>query len=222
MLFSFAENLDLPIHSAFYLSFIALRNAITSKTRVVILTNPHNPTGRIFSPETLQKLADLLAEKSKQNGRTIYIISDEAYSRFILRGNSFRSVLEFYPHSFLVYTFTKTLLNPGMRLKLSPMSCLTLRSIAGARMGYVAISPSINHKDQIRAALFTTLFTTSYAVPNNLIMYCVGEWEKERLMVSLPAIEVRSLRSLSTWSFLTNNAMLFHKGSTSKTYQCIK
>jgi len=168
-----------------------LGNAITSKTRALFLTNPNNPTGRIFSPATLQKLAQLLTERSIKNGRAIYIISDEAYSRFILTGNTYHSVLEYYPNSFLVYTFTKTLLNPGA-LNHFLYIHFHLSYYSGQRMGYVAISPKINHKDEVRAALRTTHLTTCFAVPNNLILYSVGDWERERLMVSLPAIEVRS------------------------------
>src|SRR5690606_7396470 len=70
----------------FDLDLNAIADAITPRTRAIIINSPHNPTGRIYPPETLRALADLLTEASARQGRPIYLLSDEAYSRIVYDG----------------------------------------------------------------------------------------------------------------------------------------
>ena len=102
------ETLDLDLD--------AIAAAITPRTRIVIVNSPNNPTGRIYPPATLERLAAILDEASERNGRRIFLISDEPYNRIVYDGSRFRSPLEFYPWSFLAYSYGKTLLSPGERI----------------------------------------------------------------------------------------------------------
>lgn len=113
----------------------ALGRAITPRTRAVIVNSPNNPTGRIYPPETLQGLASLLEEAGRRHGRPVYLISDEAYSRIIYNGKPFASPTAFYPHSFLIYTYGKTLLTPGQRI------------------GFIALPPEMPGREAMRRAL---------------------------------------------------------------------
>ena len=81
----------------FDLDLEAIEAAITSRTRIVIVNSPNNPTGRIYPPATLERLASLLDEASERNGRRIYLISDEPYNRIVFDGARFHSPVEFYP-----------------------------------------------------------------------------------------------------------------------------
>ena len=89
---------------SFDLDLAAIEAAITHKTRLIIVNSPNNPTGKIYPPATLRALADILNRASQQHGRTIYILSDEAYQRIIYDDRKFSSPTSFYPHSFMVYT----------------------------------------------------------------------------------------------------------------------
>ncbi|TMB79412.1 MAG: aminotransferase class I/II-fold pyridoxal phosphate-dependent enzyme [Chloroflexi bacterium] len=71
----------------FDLDVDAIARAITPRTRAVLINTPHNPTGRIFGEDTLRALAAVLTDASARNGRPIYLISDEAYSRILFDGN---------------------------------------------------------------------------------------------------------------------------------------
>jgi aspartate aminotransferase len=110
----------------------AIQAAITDRTRAVIVNSPNNPTGRIYPTETLDRLAAVLTAASERNGRPVYLISDEAYSRIVFDDREFVSPTERYPYSFLVYTYGKQLLTPGQRL------------------GYVALPPTMPDREAIR------------------------------------------------------------------------
>ena len=89
----------------FDIDLAAIEAAITPRTRAIIVNSPHNPTGRIFSAETLRALAAILTRASERNGRSIAIISDEAYRRILFDGRACPTPAEFYPHTLVVYTF---------------------------------------------------------------------------------------------------------------------
>jgi aspartate aminotransferase len=108
---------------AFDLDLDAIDAAIGPRTRLVIVNTPHNPTGRIYSRETLAKLSQLLEHASTRIGHRIYLLSDEPYRRLRFDGRGFDSPAAIYPWTFIAYSYGKVLLAPGQRL------------------GYLAISP---------------------------------------------------------------------------------
>jgi aspartate aminotransferase len=113
----------------------AIEAALTERTRAIIVNSPNNPTGRIYPPETLERLAAVLTAASERGGRPVYLISDEAYSRIVFDDRAFRSPTEFYPYAFLVYTYGKQLLTPG------------------ERVGYVALPPEMPDRSAVHEAL---------------------------------------------------------------------
>jgi aspartate aminotransferase len=145
---------------SFDLDIEAIAGAITERTRAIIINSPNNPSGRIYPPSTLRRLGDLLADASKRNGRTIYLLSDEAYSRIVFDGREFPSPTAFYPESFLLYTYAKTLLTPGQRI------------------GYIALSPGMSGRETMRDAIFTAQIMTGFAFPNALLQHALGDLEK--------------------------------------------
>lgn len=94
--------------TTFDLDLDAIEAAITERTRVVIVNSPNNPTGRIYPPELLRRLADLLDAASDRIGRRIYVVSDEPYNRIVFDGLRFHSPAEFYPYTLLAYSYGKT------------------------------------------------------------------------------------------------------------------
>jgi aspartate aminotransferase len=154
---------------SFDLDLDAIRAAITPRTRAIIVNSPHNPPGKIYPPETLTALAAMLSEASQANGQTIYLLSDESYSRIIFDGRDYPSPASFYPNSFLIYTYGKTLLTPGERL------------------GYIALSPQMAGRDAMRDALFTMQFMTGYAFPNALLQHAIADLDK--LSIDIPHLQ---------------------------------
>lgn len=146
--------------ASFDLDIAAIQAAITPRTRAIIVNSPHNPTGKIYPAETLSALAQVLSEAGNRHGRTIYLLSDEAYSRIIFDGNAYPSPATFYANSFLLYTYGKTLLTPGERL------------------GYIALSPQMAEREALRQAIFTMQFTTGYAFANALLQHAIGDLDK--------------------------------------------
>jgi len=150
----------------------AIAAAITPRTRAVLINSPNNPTGRIYPPEVLERLAAVLTEASERNGRPIYLISDEAYSRIVYDDREFRSPTEFYPWSFLIYTYGKQLLTPGQRV------------------GYVALPPTMPDREQVRIALMMgQLAFGGNGVPNAVMQRAMTDLET--MSIDLKALEAR-------------------------------
>lgn len=143
----------------FDLDLAAIEKAISSRTRAIIINSPHNPTGKIYPPQTLKQLAGLLSAASQKHGRPIYILSDEAYCRIVYDGRDYPSPTAFYPHTFLIYTYGKTLLTPGQRL------------------GYIALPPAMPNRQQFRHTLFVAQIVTGFAFPNALLQHALPDLE---------------------------------------------
>ncbi|UCH24897.1 MAG: aminotransferase class I/II-fold pyridoxal phosphate-dependent enzyme, partial [Trueperaceae bacterium] len=157
------ENYDLDIS--------AIEQAITERTRAIIVNSPNNPTGKIYPPETLHRLSQVLTAASERNGRTIYLLSDEAYSRIIFDDRDYPSPTAFYPNSLLLYTYGKTLLTPGQRL------------------GYIALPPTMPDREGLRRALFAAQIVVGFAFPNALMQYALDDLEK--LSLDIDHLQVR-------------------------------
>ncbi len=102
--------------TTFDLDLAAIEQAITKRTRFVIVNSPNNPTGKVYSADTLRALATILEAASQRYGRTISLLSDEAYRTIVFDGARFESPMNFYRNSIMVYTYGKTLLTPGQRI----------------------------------------------------------------------------------------------------------
>ncbi|MBR6812066.1 MAG: pyridoxal phosphate-dependent aminotransferase [Oscillospiraceae bacterium] len=89
---------------------------ITEKTRALILNTPNNPTGVIYTPETLSALAKVLEEKQKEFGTSIYIISDEPYRELAYNGADVPWIPNFYRNTIVGYSWSKSLSLPGERI----------------------------------------------------------------------------------------------------------
>lgn len=140
----------------FELPVEAIEWHITPQTRAIIVNSPHNPSGRVFTPDELERLTHVV-EAAHQ---PIYLISDESYSRILYDGRKFHSPLRHYDRAFLVYTYGKTLLAPGQRL------------------GYVAMPPAMPDREELREALRVAQFALGWAFPNAVMQYAMGDLEQ--------------------------------------------
>jgi aspartate aminotransferase len=162
--------------STFDLDVDAIAAALTPRTRAVIVNTPHNPTGKVFPRETLQRLAGVLTEASERWG-TIYLLSDEAYNRIVFDGRRFESPAAFYPNTMLLYSYGKQLLAPGERI------------------GYIALAPRIVDRDLLRTALIVGQLATGFAFPNAVLQYAVPDLE--RIEVDMERLQARRDRMVA-------------------------
>ena len=155
----------------FDLDLDAIRGAISPRTRAIIVNSPHNPSGRIYLPEVLSELAAILEDASAANGRRIYLLSDEAYNRIVFDGREFPTPTAYYAHSFLLYTYAKTLLAPG------------------SRMGYIAMPPTMPERADLRDPLLLSTISTGWAFPVSILQRAVPDFEK--IAPAIDALQAR-------------------------------
>ena len=164
----------------FDLDLEAIAAALTPRTRAIIVNSPHNPTGKIVPPETLERLATMLTDASERFGRRIYLLSDEAYSRIIFDGHTYTSPTAYYADSLLLYTYGKTLLTPGQRI------------------GYIALPPAMTDRASLRDALLAAQLTTGFAFPNALLQHSLAELDT--LSLDIDALQRRRDRLVGALS----------------------
>ena len=146
--------------ATFDLDLRAIEAAITPRTRIVIVNTPCNPTGKIYPPATLAELALILDEASRRNGRAIYILSDEAYSRIVFDGQPFYSPTAYYPNTLLAYSYGKVLLAPGQRI------------------GFLALPPTMPDREQVRQSIFITQTACGHMFPNALLQHALADLDR--------------------------------------------
>ena len=94
----------------------AFEAAITPKTKAVIVNNPNNPSGVVYSEETVKKLAAIMEGKQKEYGTEIYLISDEPYRELVYDGVQVPFLTRYYDNTIVGYSFSKSLSLPGERI----------------------------------------------------------------------------------------------------------
>lgn len=107
----------------FQINFKELEKLLNPKTMALLINTPNNPSGTVYSTETIQRLAQLLEAKQKEYGHDIFLISDEPYRDILFDGVDAPYVSKYYDNSLSCYSFAKSL------------------SIPGERLGYIAANP---------------------------------------------------------------------------------
>jgi len=120
-----------PCREHFDLDPAAVAEGITEKTAAVLINSPNNPSGAVYPEETIREMGSLLEKKSRETGRTVYLISDEPYRKIVFDGITVPSVLASYRNSIAVTSHSKDL------------------SIPGERIGYIAVHPEAEDGENI-------------------------------------------------------------------------
>lgn len=100
----------------FYPDLDAFEKLITNQTRVVLLNTPNNPTGVIYSEDTIIKIAEILKKKQEELGRTIFILADEPYRELAYGGAEVPYITKYYDNTIVAYSYSKSLSLPGERI----------------------------------------------------------------------------------------------------------
>lgn len=165
-----AIPVSVPVRTEDYdLDLERIADSITRRTRLVIVNTPHNPTGRIYPPETLRALAGILTDSSSRHGAPIYLLSDEPYSRLVFSDAEFTSPAEHYPYTLISYSYGKILLTPGQRI------------------GWLALTPDMPDREQLRSDLFMAQVAGGWQFPSAIMQYSLPELH--RLSIDLEELE---------------------------------
>ena len=123
---------DVP---GFQINFQALEEKLTSNTCALILNSPNNPSGTVYTAETLTRLAALLETKSAEYGHPIYIVADEPYRELVYDGVEVPYIPAIYPNTVVCYSYSKSL------------------SLAGERIGYILVPRQAQDSKQLYTAI---------------------------------------------------------------------
>ena len=119
----------------FQLDLDAMSDAITAKTKAVLINSPNNPTGQVYPEEDLVALGALLEKKSKEYKCTIYLVSDEPYRKIVYDDVKVPSIFTSYKDSIIGTSYSKDI------------------SIPGERIGFIAINPAATYKNDLIAGM---------------------------------------------------------------------
>lgn len=150
-----------PDTEHFQIDMEMLEKAITPRTKAVIVNSPNNPSGTIYSVETVTALSKLLKEKSQENGRPIVLISDEPYREIAYDGIEVPYLTKYYANTIVCYSFSKSL------------------SLPGERIGYILVPSEMDESSKVYAAVCGAGRVLGYVCAPSLfqkvIARCIGQ-----------------------------------------------
>ncbi|MBQ8815438.1 MAG: pyridoxal phosphate-dependent aminotransferase [Lachnospiraceae bacterium] len=146
-----------PSLADFQINFEAFTEMLTDKVMAVLINTPNNPSGIVYSAETLTRLAQTLTEKSEEYGHPIYLISDEPYREITFAGVEAPYVSKFYPYTLSCYSFSKSL------------------SLPGERIGYMAVNPACPDAELFVPMCAQISRGTGHNCPASIIQLAVAE-----------------------------------------------
>ena len=123
-----------PDTETFQANIEDLERKITPKTKALIINNPNNPTGVVYSEDTIKKVAAILDAKQKEYGTEIFIVSDEPYRELAYDGVEVPYITKYYNNTIVGYSFSKSL------------------SLPGERIGYLVIPDEVDDAEQMKTA----------------------------------------------------------------------
>lgn len=158
----------------FQIDFDLLEKAITKNTKSIIVNSPNNPSGVVYTEETIQKLADLLTKKEAEYGHPIYLITDEPYRELVYEG-VVPFVTKYYKDTIVCYSYSKSL------------------SLPGDRIGYILVPDEITDSKDVYAAVCGAGRALGYVCAPSMMQHMIekctglasdiGEYKKNRDLI---------------------------------------
>ncbi|MBI6875261.1 pyridoxal phosphate-dependent aminotransferase [Clostridium aciditolerans] len=146
-----------PDKSTFEPDLESFEKSITSKTKALIINNPNNPTGVVYSEKVLKSIEEIITRKEKEYGTDIYVISDQPYCEIVYDNIKVPSLLAIFKNAIIVNSFSKSL------------------GLAGERIGYIAVSSRIENADILADALAYCNRTLGFVNAPGLFQKVVGD-----------------------------------------------
>jgi len=149
----------------FSLNLREIEKAIGGKTKAILINSPNNPTGVVYHQASIEKLGELLKKKSQELGKTLYLITDEAYRRIVFDHIQLPIVYRHYPHTIRVTSHSKDL------------------SLPGERIGYIAVNPLCEEVDELISAIVFANRTLGFVNAPALMQRLVAPLQKNSVDV---------------------------------------
>lgn len=141
----------------FQINFEVFEEMLNKKTMAVLINTPNNPSGAVYSSDTVKRLADLLRTKEKEYGHDIFLISDEPYREIVFSGVESPYISAFYNNTLSCYSYSKSL------------------SLPGERIGYLAVNPACTDAGIIAVMCGQISRGIGHNCPSSIIQLAVAE-----------------------------------------------
>lgn len=141
----------------FQINFEEFRKTFNEKTAAILINTPNNPTGVVYSEDTLKELVSIVKEMEEKYGHDIFIVSDEPYREIVFGGKEAPAIMQYYEKTIMCYSFSKSL------------------SIPGERIGYLAVNPACKDAEKIVNMCVQISRGLGHNCPSALIMLAVAE-----------------------------------------------
>lgn len=151
----------------FQIDFDNFKKALNPKTKAVIINSPNNPSGVIFTEESIITLCALLKEKSEEFGHPIYLFSDEPYRELVYDDVKVPYLINYYDNTFVCYSYSKSL------------------SLPGERIGYIIISNKMENNRDVYAAVCGAGRALGYVCASSLFQQVVARCVDKTADVSI-------------------------------------
>ena len=143
--------------TSFQINFDAFLEMMNPNVQAILINSPNNPSGIVYSTETITRLAQILSEKQEEYGHDLYLISDEPYREIVFEGTDSPFISKFYDNTICCYSFSKSL------------------SLPGERIGYVAVNPKCKDAELIINMCGQVSRFTGHNCPSSLIQLGVAK-----------------------------------------------
>lgn len=137
----FIENADgkvvisKPTPKTFQIDVDDFKSRISKKTKAVIINSPNNPSGVVYTEDTVKRVCEVLEDKQREYGHDIFLIADEPYRELVFDGIKVPYLMNYYQNTVVCYSYSKSL------------------SLPGERIGYIAVSPRMKSNREVYFAV---------------------------------------------------------------------
>ena len=142
-------------YSSFQINFEKFEEMFDANVSAVLINSPNNPSGVVYTTETIEKLAEIMSKKQEEFGHEIFLITDEPYREIVFEGTDSPFPSKFYDNSICCYSFSKSI------------------SLPGERIGYMAVNPAAKDADLIVPMAGQISRFTGHNCPTALMQFVI-------------------------------------------------
>ena len=146
-----------PMEKTFQVDIADFESKINERTKAVIVNSPNNPSGVVYSEETVKALCAVLERKSREYGHVIYLIADEPYRELVYADVDVPYLMNYYKNTLVCYSYSKSL------------------SLPGERIGYIAVCPEMEEAKSIYLAVCGAGRSLGYVCAPSLMQQVIAE-----------------------------------------------
>ncbi|MBR2339327.1 MAG: pyridoxal phosphate-dependent aminotransferase [Clostridia bacterium] len=177
-----------PAEKTLQIDIADFESRINEKTKAVIVNSPNNPSGVVYTEDTVKALCEVLKRKSEEYGKTIYLIADEPYRELVYSGVDVPYLMNYYDNTLVCYSYSKSL------------------SLPGERIGYIAVSPTMEDTTDIYLAVCGAGRSLGYVCAPSLFQQVIARCINAKVNVEA----------------YKENRDILYKNLTEYGYECVK